>query len=81
EPELLETQSENEEDCCDTPLAEALHSILGNTVSNLKSLASEGVENIELDDLADVVKSALDDLFARLACDDALGFDPFDHLS
>ena len=66
---------------CDTPIAEVLHSILGDTVEDLKSLASEGIESIELEDLADVVKSALDDLFARLACDDALGFDPFHRLS
>lgn len=75
---LLESTN-SESELCDVPLGEAIHSIVANLVGNIQSVAtSPSSEEVDADSVLELVTSAVDELFARLACCDVLDFDPFE---
>ena len=72
----------SEGELCDLPLPQVVRSIFHDLADHLQSLVHTiGQHEAIPDEIEDLISDVVDDLFARLSCEDLCNFDPFGHQS
>lgn len=88
-PENLPEGEIGFDDLCDLPLPNIVHEIIGELTGHIADLTdhlqdltqSIGQHGIDADEVVDLVRDAVDELLARLDCDDLFDLHPFRNVS